>query len=91
MRQNLSALQTQLDFTTTLFNKQKSLWIRISVQKYSTSVPKTQKEALEKQISTLQEQWEMYRVKAPISGTIDDILMKEDNPLPRAMSMDPSA
>lgn len=80
MRQNLSALQTQLDFTTTLFNKQKSLWdqnIGTEVQYLSA---KTQKEALEKQISTLQEQWEMYRVKAPISGTIDDISMKIGQP-----------
>lgn len=80
MRQNLSALQTQLDFTTTLYNKQKSLWdqnIGTEVQYLSA---KTQKEALEKQISTLQEQWEMYRVKAPISGTIDDISMKIGQP-----------
>lgn len=80
MRQNLSALQTQLDFTTTLFNKQKSLWdqnIGTEVQYLSA---KTQKEALEKQISTLQEQWEMYRVKAPISGTIDEISMKIGQP-----------
>lgn len=80
MRQNLSALQTQLDFTTTLYNKQKSLWeqnIGTEVQFLSA---KTQKEALEKQIATLQEQWEMYRVKAPISGTIDDVSMKVGQP-----------
>ncbi len=80
MRQNLAALQTQLDFTTTLYNKQKALWeqnIGTEVQFLSA---KSQKEALEKQIAALQEQWEMYRVKAPIAGTIDDITMKIGQP-----------
>lgn len=80
IRQNVAALQTQLDFTTTLYNKQKSLWdqnIGTEVQYLSA---KTQKEALEKQIATLQEQLDMYRVKAPISGTIDEISMKVGQP-----------
>jgi RND family efflux transporter MFP subunit len=71
LRQNISELQTQLDLATTLFQRQKNLWD----QKIGTEVQyinaRTQKEAAERRISTLRSQISMYKIKAPISGTID--------------------
>lgn len=71
LRQNIAQLQTQLELATTLYNRQKNLWD----QKIGTEVQfltaKTQKESLQKQIATLRSQASMYKVKAPISGTID--------------------
>lgn len=71
LRQNIAQLQTQLELATTLYNRQKNLWD----QKIGTEVQfltaKAQKESLQKQIAVLRSQASMYRIKAPISGTID--------------------
>ena len=71
LRQNISELQTQLDLANTLFQRQKNLWD----QKIGTEVQyinaRTQKEAAERRIATLRSQISMYKIKAPISGTID--------------------
>ncbi len=76
LRQNISELQTQLELATTLFERQKNLWD----QKIGTEVQylnaKTQKEAAERRISTLRSQIAMYKIKAPISGTIDAMDLK---------------
>lgn len=76
LRQNISELQTQLQLATTLFERQKNLWD----QKIGTEVQyinaKTQKEAAERRIATLRSQIAMYKIKAPISGTIDAMDMK---------------
>ena len=76
LRQNISELQTQLELATTLFERQKNLWD----QKIGTEVQyinaRTQKEAAERRISTLRSQIAMYKIKAPISGTIDAMDLK---------------
>ncbi len=76
LRQNISELQTQLEFATTLYQRQKNLWD----QKIGTEVQfinaRTQKEAAERRISTLRSQIAMYKIKAPISGTIDAMDLK---------------
>ncbi|MDB5013841.1 MAG: efflux transporter periplasmic adaptor subunit [Daejeonella sp.] len=76
LRQNLAQVQTQLDLAKNLFNRQKALWD----QKIGTEVQylnvKTQKEGLEKQIDILKSQLSMYQIKAPISGTIDQMDLK---------------
>ena len=76
LRQNIAELQTQLTLATSLYNRQKNLWD----QKIGTEVQfinaKTQKEAAENRISTLRSQIAMYKIKAPISGTIDAMDLK---------------
>lgn len=76
LRQNISELQTQLDLANTLFQRQKNLWD----QKIGTEVQyinaRTQKEAAERRIATLRSQMAMYKIKAPISGTIDAMDLK---------------
>lgn len=76
LRQNMSELQTQLQLATTLFERQKNLWD----QKIGTEVQylnaKTQKEAAERRIATLGSQVAMYKIKAPISGTVDAMDLK---------------
>lgn len=73
LRQNLAQVQTSLDLATTLFNRQKNLWD----QKIGTEVQylsaKSQKESLEKQIAIVKQQASMYKIKSPISGTIDEM------------------
>ncbi|HEY1025523.1 MAG TPA: efflux RND transporter periplasmic adaptor subunit [Sphingobacteriaceae bacterium] len=76
LRQNIAQLQTQLDLAATVFNRQKNLW----EQKIGTEVQfltaKTQKESLEKQLAVLNSQAAMYKVKAPISGSVDEMELK---------------
>jgi membrane fusion protein (multidrug efflux system) len=76
LRQNIAELQTQLTLATSLFNRQKNLWD----QKIGTEVQyinaKTQKEAAENRIATLRSQIAMYKIKSPISGTIDAMDLK---------------
>ncbi|MGB4399689.1 MAG: efflux RND transporter periplasmic adaptor subunit [Daejeonella sp.] len=76
LRQNISELQTQLNLANTLFQRQKNLWD----QKIGTEVQfinaRTQKEAAERRIATLRSQAAMYKIKAPISGTIDAMDLK---------------
>lgn len=76
LRQNISELQTQLELASTLFERQKNLWD----QKIGTEVQylsaKTQKEAAERRIATLRSQMSMYKIKSPISGSIDAMDLK---------------
>ncbi len=76
LNQNIAELQTQLDLANTLYDRQKNLWD----QKIGTEVQfltaKAQKEAAERRIATLRSQISMYKIKAPISGTIDAMDLK---------------
>ncbi len=61
---------------TSVYDRQKNLWD----QKIGTEVQylqaKTNKETLERQIRSLQEQNEMLRIKSPINGTVDEVTAK---------------
>ena len=86
LRQNIEELQTQLELATTLFQRQKNLWD----QKIGTEVQflnaKTQKDAAERRISTLRSQISMYKIKSPISGTIDAMDLKVGQAVSPGMS-----
>ena len=76
LKQSIAQLQTQLDLATTVFNRQKNLWD----QKIGTEVQfltaKSQKEGLERQLSGLQSQASMSKIKSPVSGTVDAMDLK---------------
>ncbi len=76
LRQNMAQLQTQIDYVTNIYNRQKNLWD----QKIGTEVQfinaKSQKDGLERQMAVLNSQLNLYKVKSPISGTIDQMDLK---------------
>jgi membrane fusion protein, multidrug efflux system len=76
MVQNLEGMKAQLELAKTIFERQKNLWD----QKIGTEVQylqaKTNKEALEKQLSSAQEQNDMNRITSPINGTVDQVTAK---------------
>jgi len=76
MVQGIEAQKSQLELAKAVYERQKNLWD----QKIGTEVQflqaKTNKEALEKQIASQQQQLEMTRIKAPISGTVDQVIAK---------------
>ena len=73
---NIESVRTQLELAQTVYERQKNLWD----QKIGTEVQflqaKNAKESLERQIASLQEQNEMMRIKSPINGTVDEVIVK---------------
>ena len=76
IKQNIEAMKSQLELATAIYNRQKNLWD----QKIGTEVQflqaKTNKENLEKQLKSLEEQSDLSRITSPISGTVDMIVAK---------------
>lgn len=74
LEQNMAELQTRLDLAQIAYEKQSNLW----EQKIGTEMQyltiKSNKEALENSLATLQQQREQFNVKAPISGVVDDVV-----------------
>lgn len=74
--QNIHSMESQLELATSVYNRQENLW----KQKIGTEVQylqaKTNKESLEKQLASVREQNEMYKIKAPITGTVDEVNVK---------------
>jgi membrane fusion protein, multidrug efflux system len=76
IRANVESLKSQLELSTTLYNKQKNLWDQKIGSEVQFLNAKTQKESLEKQVAALQDTWDMTRIKSPINGTVDDVKIK---------------
>lgn len=76
MLKSIAELELQLKVAQDLYERQKGLW----EQKIGTEVQfiqaKTNKEALEQRIATTKEQWQQTRIYAPISGTVDMVMLK---------------
>lgn len=77
IQRNIEGLKSQVDLANSVFERQKNLWD----QKIGTEVQylqaKANKENLEKQLASLEEQNDMSRIKAPINGTVDEVLAKD--------------
>ena len=77
MQKNLTELKSQLEFATTMFEKQE----RLFKQKVGTEVQylqaKNSKESIENSIETLKTQISKSTILAPISGKVDEIFPKK--------------
>jgi membrane fusion protein (multidrug efflux system) len=71
-RLQLENLQTQFKFASDLFEKQKRLWDQKIGSEVQYLQSKTTMESLEQQISVLEEQIEKFRIKSPVSGTVEE-------------------
>ncbi|GHN03051.1 RND transporter [Cytophagales bacterium WSM2-2] len=73
---SIDEVKSGLTLANTVYERQKNLWD----QKIGTEIQflqaKNSKESLERRLATLQEQNEMTKVKAPISGVIDAVFIK---------------
>ena len=69
-------MKSQLELAKTVFERQQNLWN----QKIGTEVQylqaKSNKESLERQLNSLQEQNNALRIISPINGTVDEITAK---------------
>lgn len=75
-RSQLQGLQTQFKFATEMFDKQKRLWDQKIGSEVQYLQSKTNKESLERQISSLKEQVDKFKIKSPIDGTIEECNIK---------------
>lgn len=76
MAAGLEELKQQMRFATDLYEKQKSLWDQKIGSEVQFLSAKNNKEALEKKLTTLNEQLDMYRIRAPFNGVVDDVFIK---------------
>lgn len=76
LQKSLVELKTQLDFATSLYLKQKNLWDQKIGSEVQYLTAKNNKESLENRLKTLADQIELYKIKSPINGTVEDIPVK---------------
>ncbi|MFZ4544678.1 MAG: efflux RND transporter periplasmic adaptor subunit [Saprospiraceae bacterium] len=80
MRQSIAQVQTQLDFARQNYEKLDRLWKQNIGTEVQVLGAKTQVQGLEKQIATMNEQNSSNVVRAPRSGTIDELYTKVGMP-----------
>jgi RND family efflux transporter MFP subunit len=76
MSNALQEVKTAYALASTAFEKQKRLWDQKIGSEIQFLQAKTNKESLESRIKSMEAQLNMSRIKAPVSGTIDDVRLK---------------
>jgi membrane fusion protein (multidrug efflux system) len=74
---NMREVKTGLELATKLYNKQKELWDQNIGSEMQYLEAKNTKEQAEARLATLEAQMDMARIRAPFSGVVETILMKE--------------
>ena len=75
-RTQMQGLETQYKFASDLYDKQKRLWDQKIGSEVQYMQSKTNKESLDKQISSLRQQVDKFKIKSPIDGTIEECNIK---------------
>ncbi|RPH27324.1 MAG: efflux RND transporter periplasmic adaptor subunit [Bacteroidales bacterium] len=75
-RSQLESAETNYKFAADMFEKQKRLWDQKIGSEVQYLQAKTSKESLEQQITSLKQQIEKFKIKSPISGTIEECNIK---------------
>ncbi len=73
LRNNISEVRTNLELAEAIYNRQANLWEKKIGTEIQYLQAKNNKEALERRLATMESQLKQYRVRAPFSGTVDDI------------------
>ncbi len=73
----IQEVKTSLDLANTVYEKQKQLWEKNIGSEIDYLTAKNNKESLESRLKTLEAQADMARITAPISGIIDEVMVKE--------------
>ncbi len=76
LQQQIASTKQQLDFTTSLYNKQKALWDQQIGSEVQYLTAKNNKENLEKALATMNDQLDMTRIKSPINGSVEEVNLK---------------
>jgi len=76
LEKSLDQLKTQYDLANEMFERQKKLWDQNIGSEMQYLQAKSQKEALENGVASLEEQLENMKIKSPINGTVEDLPLK---------------
>lgn len=76
LRESMAELKTQLSLVNTIYEKQASLWKQQIGTEIQYLQAKNNKESLERRMSTLNAQLSQSTVTAPISGVVDQVMIK---------------
>ncbi|MDX5419104.1 MAG: efflux RND transporter periplasmic adaptor subunit [Hymenobacteraceae bacterium] len=74
LEQNIAEVRTRLDLARIAFEKQENLWNQKIGTEMQYLTAKNNKEALERNLATLQQQRDQYNVKAPVAGVVDNVI-----------------
>ncbi len=73
VKRGIDEVQTQLEFATTLYDKQKRIYDKQAGSEIQYLQAKNNKESLERRLESLREQLALARITAPTSGTVDNL------------------
>jgi len=74
----IKELETNLELATSLFKRQERLWNKKIGSEVQYLQAKVNKESLQQKLVTVTEQYRLTKITAPIDGTVDRILIKEN-------------
>lgn len=74
--ENIAQMETNIDLAKTAYERQERLWKQKIGSEMQYLQAKTQYEALSKSLSALRIQADMSRIKAPVSGVVDQVNVK---------------
>ncbi len=77
LESNINEVTNALQLVTTIYERQERLWQKNIGSEIEFLQAKNNKENMEKRLATLKEQYELTKIYAPLSGTVDDMLIKE--------------
>lgn len=77
IKSNINELETSLVLANTLYDKQKELWDQKIGSEVQYLEAKNKKESLESKLKSLYLQLDKSKIKAPISGIVDEISVKQ--------------
>lgn len=72
MLEGVQEVKTQLALAKTVYERQKNLWDQKIGSEIQYLNAKTNKEALERRLASMQEQYAMTKIKSPINGTVEE-------------------
>lgn len=76
VKTQIADLKLSWKFVNDVYIKQKALWDKQVGSEIQYLTAKNNKENLEQKLATLNEQLDMYRIKSPINGAIDEVFIK---------------
>jgi len=77
LERNIAEVENSLGLARTIFERQERLWSKNIGSEIEYLRAKNNKENLEKKLETLHEQYKLTEITSPISGTVDDVMIKE--------------
>ncbi len=77
LESSIAEVENALQLAKTIFERQERLWSKKIGSEIEYLQAKNNKQGLEKRLKTLNEQYKLTKIFSPISGTVDEVIIKE--------------